>query len=111
MGHIARLQVPNGHVGPAAGVFDSPPEQSGQPGELRRRLDAGQRLADEYRMAEPQAVQLCSEAMLAHVEGRFDDARRHYLCLLVDTKKHPPSVVRDPSEEPNRPQQVGGEGL
>jgi hypothetical protein len=50
----------------------------GQPGELRRRLDAGQRLADEYRMAEPQAVQLCSEAMLAHVEGRFDDARRHY---------------------------------
>ncbi|HEX5287437.1 MAG TPA: BTAD domain-containing putative transcriptional regulator [Streptosporangiaceae bacterium] len=50
----------------------------GQPGELRRRLDAGQRLADEYRMAEPQAVQLCSEAMLAHVEGRFDNARRHY---------------------------------
>jgi ATP/maltotriose-dependent transcriptional regulator MalT len=39
---------------------------------------AGQRLADEYRMSEPQAVQLCSEAMLAHVEGRFDDARRHY---------------------------------
>ncbi|HEY1005387.1 MAG TPA: hypothetical protein VGD83_37735 [Streptosporangiaceae bacterium] len=36
------------------------------------------RLAGEYRMAEPQAVQLCSEAMLAHVEGRFDDARRHY---------------------------------
>ena len=50
----------------------------GQPGELRRRLNSGQRLADEYRMAEPQAVQLCSEAMLAHVEGRFDDARRHY---------------------------------
>ena len=50
----------------------------GQPGELRRRLDSGRRLADEYRMAEPQAVQLCSEAMLAHVEGRFDDARRHY---------------------------------
>ena len=50
----------------------------GQPGELRRRLKTGQRLADEYRMAEPQAVQLCSEAMLAHVEGRFDDARRHY---------------------------------
>ena len=50
----------------------------GQPGELRRRLDSGRRLADEYRMAEPQAVQLCSEAMLAHVEGHFDDARRHY---------------------------------
>jgi hypothetical protein len=39
-----------------------------------------------------------------------DDARSHYLCLLVDTKRHPPAVVRDPSEEPNRPQQVGGEG-
>jgi hypothetical protein len=39
-----------------------------------------------------------------------DDARHHYLCLLVDTRRHPPSVVRDPSEEPNRPQQVGGEG-
>jgi hypothetical protein len=50
----------------------------GQPGELRRRLDSAWRLADEYRMAEPQAVQLCSEAMLAHIEGRFDDARRHY---------------------------------
>src|SRR5690349_9485721 len=50
----------------------------GQPDELRRRLSTGQRLADEYRMSEAQAVQLCSEAMLAHVEGRFDDARRHY---------------------------------
>ncbi|HMH36719.1 MAG TPA: AAA family ATPase, partial [Streptosporangiaceae bacterium] len=50
----------------------------GQPEELRRRLRTGQRLADEYRMSEPQAVQLCSVAMLAHVEGRFDDARRHY---------------------------------
>jgi len=50
----------------------------GQPEELRRRLRTGRRLAEEYRMAEPQAVQLCSEAMLAHVEGRFDDARRHY---------------------------------
>jgi AAA ATPase domain len=50
----------------------------GQPGELRRRLQTGRRLADEYRMAEPQAVQLCAEAMLAHVEGRFEDAHRHY---------------------------------
>lgn len=39
-----------------------------------------------------------------------DDARRHYLCLFVDTKRHPPQVVRDPSEVPNRPQQLGGEG-
>ena len=39
-----------------------------------------------------------------------DDARRHYLCLFVDTKQHPPKVVRDPSEIPNRPQQIGSEG-
>ena len=50
----------------------------GQPEELQRRLKTGQRLADEYRMAEPQAVQLCADAMLAHVEGRFDKARGHY---------------------------------
>jgi hypothetical protein len=37
-----------------------------------------------------------------------DDARRRFLCLFVDTKKKPPEVVRDPSTEPNRPQQVGG---
>jgi hypothetical protein len=35
-------------------------------------------LAGEYRMAEPQAVQLCADAMLAHIEGRFDEARRRY---------------------------------
>jgi hypothetical protein len=50
----------------------------GQPEELQRRLKTGQRLADEYRMAEPQAVQLCADAMLAHVEGRFEEARRRY---------------------------------
>jgi len=50
----------------------------GRPGELRRRLDAGRALAAEYRMSEPQAVQLCADAMLAHVEGRFGDARRLY---------------------------------
>jgi DNA-binding SARP family transcriptional activator len=50
----------------------------GRPEELRRRLDSGRRLAGEYRMAEPQAVQLCADAMLAHIEGRFDESRRHY---------------------------------
>ena len=58
--------------------LDGRPSSAMSSRELRRRLDSGRRLADEYRMAEPQAVQLCSEAMLAHVEGRFDDARRHY---------------------------------
>ena len=60
----------------------------GQPGELRRRLETGRRLADEYRMAEPQAVQLCADAMLAHVEGRFDDARRHYAEAAVQMRRN-----------------------
>ena len=37
-----------------------------------------------------------------------DDARERFLCLFVDTRKKPPEVVRDPSTEPNRPQQTGG---
>jgi len=40
-----------------------------------------------------------------------DDARRHFLCLFVDTRHRPPKVVRDPSEEPNKPEQTGGGGL
>ena len=60
----------------------------GQPGELRRRLKTGQRLADEYRMAEPQAVHLCADAMLAHVEGRFEDARRHYAEAAVQMRRN-----------------------
>ena len=60
----------------------------GQPGELQRRLKTGQRLADEYRMAEPQAVQLCANAMLAHVEGRFGDARRHYAEAAVQMRRN-----------------------
>lgn len=50
----------------------------GQPAELRGRLDAGRRLAAQYRMAEPHAVQLCADALLAHIEGRFADAHRLY---------------------------------
>ena len=50
----------------------------GQPRELRRRLEAGRRLARQYRMAEPQTAQVCADAMLAHVAGRFGAARRHY---------------------------------
>jgi ATP/maltotriose-dependent transcriptional regulator MalT len=60
----------------------------GQPEELQRRLKTGQRLADEYRMAEPQAVQLCADAMLAHVEGRFEDARRHYAEAAVQMRRN-----------------------
>jgi hypothetical protein len=37
-----------------------------------------------------------------------DDARSRFLCLLVDTKKKPATVVHDPSTEPNPPQRRGG---
>jgi hypothetical protein len=37
-----------------------------------------------------------------------DDSRRHFLCLLVDTKHRPPTVVKDPSAVPNKPEQTGG---
>jgi hypothetical protein len=60
----------------------------GQSEELRRRLKTGQRLADEYRMAEPQAVHLCADAMLAHVEGRFEEARRHYAQAAVQMRRN-----------------------
>jgi hypothetical protein len=37
-----------------------------------------------------------------------DDARERFLCLFVDTRKHPPEVTRDNSTEPNRQQRLGG---
>ena len=39
-------------------------------------------------MAERQAVQLCANAMLAHVEGRFEDARRHYAEAAVQMRRN-----------------------
>ncbi|MEA2352283.1 MAG: hypothetical protein QOJ14_697, partial [Thermoleophilaceae bacterium] len=38
-----------------------------------------------------------------------DDARRRFLCLFVDTKRKPPTVVRDPSTLPNK-REAGGPG-
>ncbi|MBV9602906.1 MAG: AAA family ATPase [Chloroflexi bacterium] len=49
-----------------------------EPEVFRRHLERGQRLADQYQLTEPQTAQLCARAMLAHIEGRFADARRHY---------------------------------
>jgi hypothetical protein len=37
-----------------------------------------------------------------------DDARDRFLCLFVDTRKHPPQVTRDTSTVPNRQQAQGG---
>jgi hypothetical protein len=45
---------------------------------LRRSLDRQLELARRHRMTEPEAVNLCTEGMLAHVEGRFADAERRY---------------------------------
>jgi len=45
---------------------------------LRHSLDRELELARRYRMTEPEAVNLCTGAMLAHVEGRFADAERGY---------------------------------
>ena len=39
-------------------------------------------------MAEPQAVHLCADAMLAHVEGRFEDARRRYAEAAVQMRRN-----------------------
>ena len=56
--------------------------------------------SEEYR----RNLHTANTARLA--EGYFrtcvaDDSRRRFLCLFVDTKKDPPSVVRDPSMLPN----------
>jgi hypothetical protein len=52
---------------------------------LRHHVDRGQHLARTYDMAEPRVVGLSSQAMLAHVAGRFDDAERLYAnaCTLL----------------------------
>jgi tetratricopeptide (TPR) repeat protein len=45
---------------------------------LRHHVARGLEMARAYRMAEPLAIGLCSQAMLAHVEGRFDEAEQQY---------------------------------
>jgi hypothetical protein len=51
---------------------------TGDPAALRRHIDRGLRLAQTYRMPEPLAIGLCSQAMLSHIAGGFDDAERLY---------------------------------
>jgi tetratricopeptide (TPR) repeat protein len=52
---------------------------------LRRHVERGLDIARAYQMAEPLAVGICSEAMLAHVAGRLDEAERRYAeaCALM----------------------------
>lgn len=45
---------------------------------LRDQVTRGLEMARAYRMAEPLTIGLCSQAMLAHVAGRFDEAEQRY---------------------------------
>jgi hypothetical protein len=45
---------------------------------LRERLAEGRELARRYRMPEAEAIQGFSDAMLAHIEGRFDESEEMY---------------------------------
>jgi hypothetical protein len=55
---------------------------------LRHCLGRQLELARRYRMSEPEAVSLCTEAMLAHVEGRFADAERGYADATGQMLRH-----------------------
>ena len=46
---------------------------------VRARLAAAKELAQRYRMAEAEAIQLFGTAMLAHIDGHLDEAERIYL--------------------------------
>lgn len=47
--------------------------------EVKRHLAEGLELAVRYRMVEAEGVQRCGDAMLAHIEGRFDESEQIYL--------------------------------
>jgi hypothetical protein len=58
------------------------------PAALRHHVDRGRDLAQTYEMAEPRAVGLSSQAMLAHIAGRFDDAERLYADACAHLERH-----------------------
>jgi hypothetical protein len=60
----------------------------GRPATLRHHVDRGLRLARTYELAEPQAVGMCSQAMLAHIAGRFDEAERRYAEADAQLERH-----------------------
>ena len=61
------------------------------PATLRHHIHRGLDLAHTYEMAEPQAVGLSAQAMLAHIAGRFDDAEQLYgeACVHLKTQGSP----------------------
>ncbi|MEW2113711.1 BTAD domain-containing putative transcriptional regulator [Streptomyces sp. NPDC005474] len=48
------------------------------PAAVRRHAEQGLEIAQRYRLAEAEAANLATMAMLAHVEGRFDEAEARY---------------------------------
>jgi DNA-binding SARP family transcriptional activator len=60
----------------------------GEPATLRQHVDRGLRLAQTYGLAEPLAVGLCSQAMLAHIGGRFDEGERFYAEASAQLERH-----------------------
>jgi hypothetical protein len=58
------------------------------PASLRQHVHRALHLAQTYEMAEPQAVGLSSQAMLAHIAGRFDDAERLYGDACAHLQRH-----------------------
>ncbi len=62
----------------AAQTFATVAAARGDAGALRAHLDEASAVARRYRLVEAQAVLLCSEGMLAHIAGRYDESERHY---------------------------------
>jgi DNA-binding SARP family transcriptional activator/tetratricopeptide (TPR) repeat protein len=55
---------------------------------LRHHIGRGLELAAAYRMAEPLAIGLCAQAMLAHVAGRFEEAETGYAEACAQMLRH-----------------------
>ena len=55
---------------------------------LRHHVEGGLQLAQTYQMAEPLGIGLCSQAMLAHIAGRFDEAERTYAEACTHLAQH-----------------------
>jgi hypothetical protein len=60
----------------------------GDPAALSQHINRALQLAVTHEMAEPRAVGLCSQAMLAHIAGRFDDAERRYAEASTRLQSH-----------------------
>jgi hypothetical protein len=60
----------------------------GDPTALHRHVERGLQVARTYGMAEPLGIGMCSQAMLAHIAGRFDDAERRYAEACTHLEHH-----------------------